>query len=232
MYLGLMVACLVGFIYLFYKWRMNRIRFLLTLLCAMVIQTVVLISWEYFFSSWGVWHYHIDHLSGISWFTLPVEVYFSAIIFPSTVYLFGALFDKKYPLVSRQNWVVIVGILLFLLSGWMVFSQYEKLYTASVFLASAFLLFLHLTIFQSYKSYFINFIRSFTMGLFPFIGLQLLLIETGAVTYDATQTMGINLGNMPLENVAFYFFYFLLFYGSFQWINRLWVANGNEETVA
>ena len=162
------------------------------------IVTVIYSETGVFFAGLKVWQFNSSYLIGVTYRQLPLEMYlfyFTSSFAALGIYNYlNARFTKndlqKYSL-SLSN--LLLGIMVAIL-----FFAYTKWYTATTF-TLLFLLILYIE-YKNQLRFMYKFYRAFLVCLIPFYISFGILCNVPIISYKASETIDVNLFNIPFEN--------------------------------
>ncbi len=207
LYLILNIASFfIPFLYSFEK-RMRYIKRWKVIFPALIITAGFFIIWDIIFTKMGVWSFNPRYHSGISFFGLPIEEWLFFICIPYASIFIHFSFHYFLPNVALTNAVVkkIYLVLLAITIPILVFN-YDKCYT----FVNLILFVIVLTIaFFKVKNILNTYFITFLIILIPFLIVNGILtgsfIEEPVVWYNNEENLGIRLGTIPIEDVAYAF---------------------------
>jgi len=188
----------------------------------LVVTAVFFLVWDELFTQLGVWSVNERYITGIHIGSLPLEevLFFISIPYACmfTYFALNHLFEKD-PLFPHQEVISSLLIVVLLIAG---MYHKDKLYSGSTFLLLAgFLAFQMLKLRPRYMG---KFYFAFALLLVPFLFIDGILtgsfIDEEIVRYNDTQTLGIRLGTIPLED---------LFYGMLLMVMPIAIWEGLED---
>ncbi|MFZ1658640.1 MAG: lycopene cyclase domain-containing protein [Flavobacteriales bacterium] len=204
-------AFLVPFIFSFHP-RLRFDRTWYALWPAIGCMMLLFIPWDAWFTHLGIWGFNEAHLSGFALLGLPLEEWLFFICIPYacvfTYHCFRVLGVKDYFAKRTEliTWVLIFAPLIII-----VFFP-GKAYTASAFGGLAmWLLILRLWVKPAWlgRAYF-----AYLVLLIPFLVVNGILtgsfLEEAVVWYNDGQNLGVRIGTIPLEDVFYGLFMFLM----------------------
>lgn len=207
LYLFLNIASfLIPFLYSFEK-RMQYIKRWRVIFPSLIITALFFIIWDIIFTKIGVWSFNPRYHSGIDFFGLPIEEWLFFICIPYASIFIHFSFQYFLPNVALSDTTVkkIYSVLLLITIPVIVFN-FNKWYTFIDL--SLFVIVITIAVFkvkQILNTYFITFL----IILIPFLLVNGILtgsfIEEPVVFYNDNENLGIRLGTIPLEDVAYAF---------------------------
>jgi len=183
---------------------------------------IVFILWDEWFTRVGIWGFNPKYLTGIYILSLPIEevLFFFCIPYACvfTYYALNRLIRRDY-FASFHRWITL-GIIVALVVGGCI--NLHRLYTSITFLITAvFLLFVFVGPTRVYMG---RFYLAFLVLLLPFFMVNGIL--TGSLTgepvvwYNDSESMGIRIGTIPLEDLVYCMLLLLI---------NIWIAAWLEE---
>ena len=181
---------------------------------ANILVAIPFLIWDELFTRHGVWGFTNEHLTGISFFNLPIEEILFFIIIPYCCVFTYEVF-LKFSLKNHQTTqlltlalgiiILIVGILL-----------YTKIYTAVTFISLGILL---IILFSHNKEFINTFYLTYiviTASFFIIVNGILTggTLENPPVWYNNDETLNIRIWTIPIED----FFYSMLLILSNIWL--------------
>lgn len=177
------------------------------LLLSTTVTAVLFLIWDIAFTSHGIWGFNSTYHLDILFLGLPLEeiLFFFCIPFASLFIHF--LLHRQWPSIGYRDWIpgwtlIAMGLIVLFLGIW----HYQLWYTF-VDLSLAGLLLIWGGIYQPHLLR--AFIPSFLLILIPFFAVNGIL--TGGYTpdpvvwYNNSENLGIRLGSIPLEDLAYTF---------------------------
>jgi lycopene cyclase domain-containing protein len=172
---------------------------------AIVLPAAFFLIWDEWFTKIGVWGFNPDYITGIYFFSLPLEEVLFFICIPyACVFTYEAVgyFSKKDYFKPIAN--IITLILITSLTVVAVFNI-SRAYTFTTFtFCVLFLLYVHFKLKPPYLS---KFYLAFLFILIPFFLVNGVLTGTGmesqVVWYDNAENLGIRMGSIPIEDTFY-----------------------------
>ena len=207
LYLFLNIASLsVPLLYSFEK-RMYFIKWWKQVFLAITITAIVFIIWDVIFTNNGVWGFNSEYLVGIEILNLPIEEWLFFICIPyASIFTHYAL-KYFFPKIgfNKKSTAIISIVLIFILLIIVLFN-YDKAYT---FYNYSFLMVILLYSLLSQSRELGSFFITFLVILIPFFIVNGVLtgsfIEGEVVWYNNAENLGIRLGTIPIEDIAYAF---------------------------
>lgn len=169
-----------------------------TLIVPSLIVTVVFSETGVFFTGLKVWMFNAEYLMGITYRKLPLEMYLFYFTFSFAGLGIYNYLNAKFPKNDLQKYSLSLSHLLLGIMVAILFFAYTKWYTATTFV----LLFL-LMLYIEYKNvlrFMYRFYRAFVVCLIPFYISFGILCNVPIISYNAAETIDVNLFKIPFEN--------------------------------
>ncbi|SFH35923.1 lycopene cyclase domain-containing protein [Pedobacter insulae] len=163
-----------------------------------LVVTVIFSETGVFLAGLKVWSFNPEYLIDITYRNIPLEMYlfyFTSSFASLAVYCY---LNARFPKNDLQKYSLSLSNLLLGLMIAFLFFAYTKWYTVITF-AILFLLML----FVEYKNqlrFMYRFYRAFAVCLIPFYISFGILCNMPIINYKASETLGVNLFNIPVEN--------------------------------
>jgi hypothetical protein len=169
-----------------------------SLIVPAIIVTIIFSETGVFFAGLKVWTFNSDYVLGITYRQLPLEMYL--FYFTSSFSGLGIYnyLNVKFPKNDLQKYSLSLSHLLLGIMVAILFFAYTKWYTATTFI----LLFL-LMLYIEYKNqlrFMYRFYRAFLVCLVPFYISYGILCHVPIISYNASETINVNLFKIPFEN--------------------------------
>lgn len=189
----------------FYKhWR--------SLVIALLITSVIFISWDIIFTYKGIWGFNATYLIGIDLLDLPLEEWLFFLCIPYACIFTHYSIEKQHPNFKLKKGPTIgfgsVLVFVFVLTA---ISNIDKAYTAINFMISSLILIVVLlkkiVLLQRY-------LVSYSLIFIPFLLINGVLtgsfINGEVVWYNNEENLGIRLFTIPIEDTVYAFSLILL----------------------
>jgi lycopene cyclase domain-containing protein len=172
---------------------------------AIVVTATLFIGWDVWFTYLGVWGFNNQYLSGIMLFNLPLEevLFFFCIPYAClfTYFALNHLVARDYVFPHQE---LISSALIFMLLLLGVY-YIDRWYTGVTFILTG--LFLAFQMLKLRPRYMGRFYFAFLFILIPFFIVNGILtgsfIDAPVVWYNDTHNLGMRLGTIPVEDVAY-----------------------------
>jgi lycopene cyclase domain-containing protein len=172
---------------------------------AILLPAVFFIVWDEWFTAIGVWSFNTKYLTGIYFFSLPIEEILFFVCVPYAclfIYIVINHFIRKDFLQPYHRTISLVLICFLFTSGIL---NLNKWYTSSTFILTSGFLFTHIVILKT--EYMGRFYFAFIFILIPFFIMNGILTGTGieepVVKYNDSQNLGLRIGTIPFEDVFY-----------------------------
>lgn len=205
------LTVLVPFIFSFHP-KLNFHRQFKYYFPASFIAASVFVLWDIYFTGLGVWGFNPKYLSGNYFINLPVEEILFFICVPfSCVFTYHSLNIFFNFSLKRTTEKILVNFLsIALIATGICF--YSHLYTSVTFLSLA--IFILLLKYIAKVNWFPKVFFVYTVLLIPFLIVNGILTGTGidqpVVWYNNSETLGIRILTIPIEDIFYGFELFLL----------------------
>lgn len=214
-------SILFPFIFSFYS-KYNFSQKWKYLWLAIVAPALFFIVWDELFTQMGVWGFNPRYLTGIYFFSLPIEeVLFFVCIPYACVFTYEAVNYLITWRMTRSHQDLITDILaglLFLLG--VIF--FDKWYTGVTFIIASIYLNLHRWLWKS--DYLGKFYVAFIFILIPFFIVNGILTGTGieeqVVWYNDAENLGIRMGTIPVEDTFYGMVLLLMNVSLFEYLQK------------
>jgi lycopene cyclase domain-containing protein len=214
-------SILFPFIFSFYP-KYNFSKKWKYLWLAIVLPALFFIVWDEWFTQMGVWGFNPRYLTGIYFYSLPIEEIFFFICIPyACVFTYEAVnYLITWRMSTKQQDLItdILAGLLFLL-GVIFFDQW---YTSVTFILASIFLNLHRWVWKS--DYLGKFYVAFLFILIPFFIVNGILTGTGieeqVVWYNDVENLGIRMGTIPVEDTFYGMVLLLMNISLFEYLQK------------
>lgn len=173
---------------------------------------VIFIAWDSIFTHLGVWDFNPRYVTGIYFLNLPVEEILFFICIPYscvfTFYCLDQFYKLAWPSLIEDIFCIVFSVLL-IIAGFIFKNKY---YTSVTFFSTAFVcLFLK---FILKINWFGKAVSVYIILLVPFLIVNGILTGTGleepVVRYNNSETLGVRLLTIPVEDIFYGFTLILL----------------------
>ncbi len=178
-----------------------------TLFPALFVVAFFFIASDIAFTYKGIWGFNSQYLLGVELFKLPIEEWLFFIIIPyASIFLHDSIVHYFPKFQLQKKTTQIVSIVLVLLSIIIIIFNFDRIYTATIFIGLATtLLFTILFKSKSLSSFYLTFI----VIIIPFFGVNALLtgsyIHEEVVWYNAQEIIGFRITTIPIEDFVYAF---------------------------
>ena len=192
------------------------------LLPAILITSILFISWDILYTRLGVWGFNPRHLQGIYLFGLPMEEYLFFLVIPyCSLFTYYSL-NKWSPAPWFEKNARVISLALIGFSLVLGLAFFTRLYTSFNFLLTALLLLLFQIILKSDMMG--KFYRAYLVILLPFFLVNGVLTGTGiageVVWYNNTENMGMRILTIPPEDIFYGFNLILINTWIFEYLRK------------
>lgn len=172
--------------------------FIRSLIVPSIIVTIIFSETGVFFAGLKVWTFNPAYLVGITYRQLPLEMYLFYFTFSFACLGIYNYLNNKFPKNDLQKYSLSLSNLLLGLMVAMLFFAYTKWYTVIIF-AILFLALLYIE-YKNQLRFMYKFYRAFVVCLIPLYISFGILCNVPIISYNAAETVDVNLFNIPLEN--------------------------------
>jgi lycopene cyclase domain-containing protein len=170
------------------------------------------IIWDSIFTRLGVWNFNPHYVTGIYFFSLPVEEILFFICIPYscvfTYYCLNKFYNHTWKPLSEDIFCIVLSIFLLVMG----FLYLNRLYTSVTFISTAIVCLLSKFVFKI--NWFGKAVSVYAILLIPFLIVNGILTGTGledpVVRYDNLENLNIRLFTIPVEDIFYGFELFLL----------------------
>jgi len=214
LYLFLLLFSISYPLYKSFDKRVNYHKNWKNLFLAMLPMLAFMLVWDVAFTRLGIWGFNPTYNLGLSIFYLPIEEWLFFILIPfSSIFIYEVVIyydpNQKLQKIGKP-----VNLALILICVTALFFGYQQLYTLVMATSLLVLLLLHQFIFKTTTSYLGRFFVAFIFILIPFIAVNGVLtgsfIVDEVVWYNMSETFGVRMGTIPIEDFGYCMFMLLL----------------------
>ena len=178
--------------------------------------------WDEWFTQMGVWGFNPVYLTGIYFFSLPIEEILFFICIPyACVFTYEAVNYLIHWRMSKQQQNLITDVLAITLFLFAVIF-FDRWYTAVTFILTSIFLNLHRWVWKT--NYLGKFYVAFVFILIPFFVVNGILtgsgIEDQVVWYNDSENMGIRMGTIPIEDTFYGMLLLLMNISLFEYLQK------------
>lgn len=165
---------------------------------AILVNAVVFMAWDSWFTSIGVWGFNPEYLTGIYIYNLPLE---EVLFFITVPYACVFIYDVLNAYITRdllQRYAKAIALTLAVVLPLIGVFHMERLYTSITFFALALLHLIHLRIYGT--RYLGRFYLMYVVHLVPFLLVNGVLTYLPIVWYNNSYNLGLRIGTIPVED--------------------------------
>lgn len=168
---------------------------------AIGLMGVFFLTWDHYFTKWGVWSFNPEYVMGIYLAGMPVEEWLFFLFIPySCLFIYHCLnlffghrlWDRLAPVVS---WMVVLICIGMMTSGWSRFYTFSTAFFLAVFI-------LMMMIYR-HQNWMGRFYRAYLVSKIPFLIVNGILTALPVVIYNDNENLGLRIYTIPVED-AFY----------------------------
>ena len=191
----------------------NRVHFVgqwRYLLPAIVLTGALFIVWDEWFTQMGVWGFTPAYLTGIYIGSLPLEEWLFFLTVPfACIFIYEVLiyFIPKPPkrlIQLARGASMAVPAVLFVIAGF----HLEHIYTLLAFAGAGVMVLIHLSLFPPILQF--RFWSMYLVALIPFALVNGILTSFPVVWYNDSENLGIRLGSIPADDLAYNLFMLMM----------------------
>ena len=165
------------------------------------------VVWDVLFHNLGVWTFNDEYLIGLRFFGLPLEEYLFFLVIPfSCVFIYEVLRFFK-PKARIDHYAKEFTMFLATLSALLAALYLDRWYSGVNYLLNAVVLYF---IAMKNPPWLGLFLRSFVIVLLPFFIVNGILTYMPVVVYNNAENIGLRMGSIPVEDVAYGFLLLIL----------------------
>lgn len=184
-----------------------------TILWSLTIPSLFYLIWDIGFTKLHIWEFNYDYLIGISFFRLPLEEYFFFLAIPYACLFIYACLRHYLPKFKNNATAKTLSILLGFSCLFIVYLNFEKLYTSVTFGLLAFTLFNFVLNKTEYLS---HALLAWIVAIIPMFIVNGLLTGLPVLIYNDSQNLGIRIGTIPVEDFFYNLIYMLWMIGFYE----------------
>lgn len=168
---------------------------------AILVNAVLFIVWDVFFTETGVWGFNNEYLTGIYLFNLPLE---EVLFFITVPYACVFIYDVLNTYVEKdllQPYSKAIAFFLMMVLPLIALFNIERLYTSITFVALTIAHLVHLRYFSN--RYLGRFYLAYLVHLVPFLLINGVLTFLPIVWYNNNFNLGIRIVSIPVEDTMY-----------------------------
>lgn len=190
---------------------------------AMIWPILLFLAWDIVFTYWFVWNFNENYVVGIRYFGLPIEEILFFFVVPfSSLFIYECVFSYFPKLKNSNNyWILfrIIALILLVTGAY----NYQHIYTFTAFVFCG--LYMEYIIYnrKSAQNKFNvpAFLVAYGFILLPFLVMNGLLTALPVVQYDNSETTGLRIFTIPIEDVFFGMLLIMMIASGYEkWIER------------
>lgn len=185
--------------------RIQLMRQWKAIFASISIMAALFLSWDELFTRLEVWGFNSRYLTGIFIGALPLEEWLFFITTPFAIIFIHEVLRYFIPQDPFRNSHQAITLFLLLVTGFLGWYFYPRLYTSSSFFLAFFLLAAQLFLLRN--EWMGRFYLTFLTSLIPFLVMNSWL--TGSYTdepiviYNNLENMGLRIGTIPFEDIIY-----------------------------
>jgi len=170
----------------------------------MILPAIFYIIWDSCFTSWGVWSFNENYITGIYYFGLPIEEILFFFVVPYCCVFIYECIRCYFPLLKNAGWadliLKITGIAALIMALFFRDKSYTQ-YTFTFLSAFILLFFLLRKYFREFNTFL--FLVAYAIILLPFLIVNGFLTAIPVVLYNDAENLGIRIYTIPFEDVFY-----------------------------
>lgn len=167
---------------------------------ATLLTAAVFITWDHYFTSWGVWHFNPEYIIGYTLFGLPLEEWLFFITIPYACVFSYQVFNYYIPKDILAPYVKSINTVILVVLFSAAFVNYDKAYTFSAcFFCGMYILFLIIRKVTFLGKFYVAYAGSYIM----FLLVNGILTALPVVIYNDHENTGIRIYTIPVEDSAY-----------------------------
>lgn len=184
-----------------FEGRMSFYKNWYALFPAIALTAAIFITWDHYFTDWGIWGFNLKYITGISFFGLPIEEWLFFFTVPyACIFIYESL--NYY---FKKNIFYGCGVKILLafqvLAITMAVVNINKWYTSTAFFLASILLPTYY-LFHGQKML-EKFFVLYLVHLIPFFIVNGALTALPVVTYNNEENLAIRMGTIPVEDAIY-----------------------------
>ena len=168
---------------------------------AILVNALVFMAWDAWFTDLGVWGFNEEYLTGIYLFNLPLE---EVLFFITVPYACVFIYDVLNAYIEKdllQPYAKAIALTLLLGLPLIAVVNITKLYTSITFMALALLHLVHLRYFGT--RFLGRFYLAYLVHLVPFLVVNGVLTYLPIVWYNNSYNLGLRIVSIPVEDTMY-----------------------------
>lgn len=195
---------IVPFIFSFEK-KLQFYKNLSSIIISISINAFLFIVWDFFFIQYNVWWFNKDYLIGIYVFGIPIEeILFFFLIPYSSIFIHYTIQYYLHNIHLKRFYVLIFLSFNLIISTFIIYNNYEKIYTNLVLFATTIANFIY---YRFNKQLLSSYLISFIVIIIPFTIVNGIL--TGGFTsqpivyYNSLHILNFRIFTIPIEDFVY-----------------------------
>src|SRR5690554_6677471 len=207
LYLWINILSLAGLLLLSFNKKAHFFTHWKTLIPSILIIGSIFIAWDIYFTDIGIWGFNVEHLSGITFFNLPIEECLFFFTIPSAFVFILETVKAYFPRFRPIHFSYIFSLLLTVVAVVLAIFFKENTYTFITLLSVGVLNWV--VYFGFTPRWYPYFIVAFLIALIPCLIVNGILMgittEIPTVWYNENEIIGFYLFSIPIENIFYTF---------------------------
>lgn len=170
----------------------------------LLFTALVFITWDVYFTAWGVWSFNEMYNTGLKLGNLPVEEILFFLVIPYDCVFIYECIRVYYPGLNNNpvaSWFLQLLAIILFITG---IIHYDRLYTSRTFLFTAiFIGFIFIGRKYGKRFHALYFLVSFLIILIPFLLVNGVLTVLPVIEYNDAENLGIRIFTIPIEDTVY-----------------------------
>lgn len=185
---------------------------------AIAVMAVFFLTWDHYFTKWGVWSFNPKYVTGIYVWGMPLEEWMFFLFIPySCLFIYHCLnlffghrrWDKAAGVISWGVVIICIG---------MMAAGLNRFYT----FATAFFLAVFILLMMIYRhSYWMGrFYRAYLVSKIPFLIVNGVLTALPVVMYNDHENLGRRIYTIPVEDAFYSMLMLMMVTAVYEWLKK------------
>ncbi len=188
------------------------------LLPAIGVMGVFFLTWDHYFTKWGVWSFNPEYVTGVYLWGMPMEEWMFFLFIPySCLFIYHCLnlffayrfWDKAAPFISWGVVLVCMGLMAAGLNRFYTFST-------AFFLA----VFILLMMIYGHRYWMGRFYRTYIVSKIPFLIVNGALTALPVVRYNDNENLGKRIYTIPVEDAFYSMLMLMMVTAVYEWLKK------------
>lgn len=167
---------------------------------ALIITAAFFLTWDFFFTKWGVWSFNTHYLMGVYLFGMPVEEWMFFICIPYSCMFIYHCMNIFFKHDWFKNYITMINSTLFFFLLVLMVLYHDRMYT---FTTALFLFIYFLFLLLVKFKFFGEFFRAYIISNIPFLIVNGILTALPVVMYNNRENIGVRIYTIPVEDTLY-----------------------------